>query len=227
MTGTEDIIGGHLGYAKTFIPDYTPSDYNEKSDKYRISDVYFKLYPSCRHTHATIEAAIALHDKYHLAPEDIEEIIIHTNSHAAQISIPNPTTYIAARFSQQYAVSVALLTGTAMVQQFTDEYTTLPLVKQMIQKVKIEVDEKLEKQWPEKWSSIVEIRDIKGTSYKKYIEDPKGGILYPIKIDEIIGKVKGLLVPQLGEKKTEQVITMCMNLEDISDINDIAVLVTR
>jgi len=225
MTGAPDIIGGHLGFAKTFVDQYQPSDFNENGNTYRITDVYFKLYPSCRHTHATIEAGIALYEKYHVAPGDIDKIIIYTNSHASQISIPKPTTYIAARFSQQYAVSVALLTGTALVQQFTNEYTVRPIVQDMINKVEVIVDDVLDRQWPEKWSSRVEIHTKNNNIYSEYIEEPKGGTLRPILPKEIVDKARGLMEPYLDSDKTEQVFQMVMNLEEIEDVNQIAEMV--
>lgn len=78
-------------------------------ERYCIDQSYLKPYPSCRHTHCAIEAAIAISEEVPF--EDLERIEVITYGHAIELAgqIDFPTTIGEAKFSIKYAVAVALV----------------------------------------------------------------------------------------------------------------------
>lgn len=78
-------------------------------ERYCIDQSYLKPYPSCRHTHCAIEAAIAIGEE--VSFWDLERIEVITYGHAIELAgqIDLPTTIGEAKFSIKYAVAVALV----------------------------------------------------------------------------------------------------------------------
>lgn len=85
-------------------------------EAFTISESYLKPYPSCRHTHCGIEAAIYAREKLReagLGPDDIGDIQLFIYENAIRIAgqIVVPENQDAAKFSVQYSLAVALATG--------------------------------------------------------------------------------------------------------------------
>ena len=85
-------------------------------EAYTICESYLKPYPSCRHTHCGIEAAIALRDELSgmgKGIDDIERVELYIYENAIRIAgqIRVPATMDEAKFSVHYSLAVALATG--------------------------------------------------------------------------------------------------------------------
>lgn len=86
------------------------------NEKFTICDSYLKLYPTCRHTHSCIEAALTIRKKlqnYINNWEEIEAINIYIYPNAIQSAgmIRYPKNTQEAKFSIYYTVALALING--------------------------------------------------------------------------------------------------------------------
>jgi 2-methylcitrate dehydratase PrpD len=97
----------------------------------------YKQYPCCASTHAAVDAALALVNEHgRLAPEAVESIqswtsprrLIHTNR-------PEPATALDAKFSIQYCIGRALVTGSVLFEHFEGDAHREPAVRKMTSRV--------------------------------------------------------------------------------------------
>ncbi len=85
--------------------------------------VSFKPWPSCRGTHAHVEAAIALRRQHGISGDDIDSIEVTVSPFFAILCEPpaakrRPKTAIDAKFSIPFTVAVALDAGTVRLEDF-------------------------------------------------------------------------------------------------------------
>lgn len=96
---------------------------------YLIHDGYIKLYPSCRHTHCGIEAAIALHER--AGGEKIRRVEVHIYPNAIRLAgIRYPKDADETKFSVPYTLACGLAYGAYGVDymdppRMTEEITAL------------------------------------------------------------------------------------------------------
>jgi 2-methylcitrate dehydratase PrpD len=90
---------------------------------WRVDALSFKPWPSCRGTHAAIEAALVLRAQRPFDPEQVERIVIEGGSVQAMLAEPlaaksTPTTSIEAKFSLPFTVALALRRGAVTLDSF-------------------------------------------------------------------------------------------------------------
>lgn len=85
--------------------------------------VSFKPWPSCRGTHAYIEAALRLRAEHAIEPQQVEKVVAHGAALNRMLAEPParkqaPQTSIDAKFSIPYCVAVALRRGAVCLDDF-------------------------------------------------------------------------------------------------------------
>ena len=207
LKGPKDAVGGKRGFLKVMTDDpHTEylTDFN--SDTLCIEQIYQKVYAACRHAHPAIEASLALRDSVKI--EDIESVEVrayklavagHDHTEIESIS--------SAKMSIPFSVAVALVTGEAGLNAFTDETICNPAILSLAKKVQVVVDEELTAQSPAKRASIVTIHTISG-SFTKQVDYPKGEPENPLSQQELEDKFRGLaMYGGLTEKECDEVIS--------------------
>jgi len=227
FTGTPTIIEGELGFAKIAAKEYNLERLIEGlGEKFEIRNCSIKLHSCCRQVHPTIDAILDLRNKYGIGPEDVEEIIVRTFSVAARANNPDPKTITAAKYSIQYVVAVALIDGEVSIRQFTEKKLKDPQVLNLLKKVKVVADEKLDRLYDEKWPAIVDVRTKDGKEYSEYISLPRGEPENPLSMAEIKEKFMGLATTALSNEKSEELFKMIINLEKVENIGELSELLT-
>ncbi len=114
ISGSETILEGREGFLRAMVGKVDQEMVSkELEDHYSILDIYIKKYPSCRHTHSTIDATLELGKNSEIALESIKKIKVRLDPLAAKIAISNPDSNVGVKFSQQFAVAVALAEKTS------------------------------------------------------------------------------------------------------------------
>lgn len=114
-------------------------------ERFHGDDLSFKLWPSCRGTHAFIEAALALRARHGFLPGDIEEIVMTGGPVQRMLAEPQaqkraPQTAIDAKFSLPFTTAAALVHGRIDLDSFTHERLTDRDVLQLAQRSRFEID---------------------------------------------------------------------------------------
>jgi 2-methylcitrate dehydratase PrpD len=102
--------------------------------------IWLKYYPACGGNHSPIEAALKLRQQYSLNPDDIVEVDCAIAPYLPQMLIHHhPKTGLEGKFSLEFAVSVALIDGEALLPQFTTERVNAPDIQAFMSKVKYHI----------------------------------------------------------------------------------------
>ncbi|MEL7565940.1 MAG: MmgE/PrpD family protein [Dehalobacterium sp.] len=185
-----------------------------------ISDVYFKVYPCCRHAHHAAEAAINLSKRL---PENagIEKVVVRTYDLAAHLLDRYPhhsDNQVAYQFSIPYVVAFALLNRNMNVFNYVVENLRIPEVMQLASKVEIVSDPELTAIYPNVTPSIVEVYG-EGYTDSERCEIPKGDPREPVTPAELEQKFRDLTEPILGKEGAEELKAAVYNLENIDNIS--------
>jgi 2-methylcitrate dehydratase PrpD len=124
--------------------------------EYAILENGYKLYPSCRHTHTAIDAALELWEK--VRDSDIVEVQVHTYRAAVGVASRWPVRdKYNARFSMEYLIALTLIRGVPTMKTI-EENLENESVRRLADKIKVAVDPELDTLYPELMPARVIVR---------------------------------------------------------------------
>jgi 2-methylcitrate dehydratase PrpD len=133
------ILEAPLGYLKIFSAGpYEAAKAIADLDHWSLMSpgLSVKKYPCCYCTHATIDAALALKQRFAISTEDIVAITCEvTPFFLSPLIHHRPTTGLEGKFSLEYAVSAALIDSKVVLATFTDEMVQRPQARRLLEKV--------------------------------------------------------------------------------------------
>lgn len=191
FTGPPEILEGKKGFFAAACPDADPDAVLRAPDaSWQLCQTSIKPWPSCRHTHPVIDAALELHNR--MEGSEIDRIDVATYQAALDVcDRPEPDNQYAAKFSLQHCVSVALLDGKVGFESFgSDQRDRLVDVRK---KVSLTVSEAIESDYPEHWGGMVKVMARGGAGFSAFRRDCKGDPESPLNNDEMIAKAGELL----------------------------------
>lgn len=223
----EDALGGKRGFLKVmtdnpkleYITDFT-------GDKYMIEGVYMKSYAACRHCHPSIEAALHIRQQAGFDLSKIEKIQVDTYKLAVgghdHIEIKGANS---AKMSIPYSLSVALKTGKAGLDEFTEDYLNDSEILSVTSKVSVKDIDELTELCPHKRVAIVTVKTTNG-NYCERVDYPKGEPENPLSLKELEDKFHSLATfGGLTQEECDEVLAEIWK-EDFS-INKIMNLVCK
>lgn len=145
-------------------------------ETFTINESYLKLYPSCRHTHCGIDAAVAIRRRMEadgLGPDAVEaiEVTIYPSAIKSTGHTPYPTTVDEAKFSLHYCLAAALEKGEFGLAEL--EVSSCSLTDLLVPKMKITPDPELENRAKGIRGAVVTIT-AGGNTYTETVLTPKG-----------------------------------------------------
>ncbi|MDR2967853.1 MAG: MmgE/PrpD family protein [Methanobacteriaceae archaeon] len=249
FTGVKSIIEGHEGFLKAMATvsfdeifnrlindeNYLKDFLDNEVGKYHINDVYFKMYPFCRHLHSSIDSTLSAKRKmindinnnnpnnsnnsnsnnnfYDFEEENIEKIIIETYKIASKHNNFHPKNKEDLKQSLPYAIAIATLHDDATLKIIENIDFNSYEFKNILNKIVIKENNKFNDLTPNYRPSKTIIKTTKGT-FKDFIKLPKGEVENPFKREDILKKF-GSLNPNFDLNK----LKLINNLES-SNIRD-------
>ena len=126
LIGPENCLEGPNGWFNAVTSKYDEKALFANYDHLLLHDTYFKLYPSCRHTHCVIEAGINLH--HSIDYENIKKIEVFIYPNAIKLAgIKFPKDADETKFSVYYTLACSLLFG-----EYNVNYMNPPLKSEII-----------------------------------------------------------------------------------------------
>ena len=239
LTADESIIETPLGFAKVFGHD-EEVDWEKASEglgktfnitALSTTGISIKPYPSCGCTHAGIDAALGLKEKYGVKSEDIAEVELATSPFEGQVVIHHrPKSGLEGKFSLEYTVARALHSGEVKLRHFTDGGVSEPAIKRLIERMK----------WVEKYppptfgqqrdsvgtqSVTVKLKD--GKEYSHEVRISKGLPQNPLTSDELAGKYKDCASTVLSKEGVDESLRMLSNLPQVKNIRELMPSITK
>ncbi len=145
VTGVENVFEGKFGFFRLYKADrYTTAPLFAPWWKtFHIDDLALKPYPSCRATHAPVDAALAL--SRDVDAREIADIRIVVPPVARQLAgkkfTEGDNPMISAQFSIEYTVATALLRRSLSLAHFNLEAIRDPAIHALMQRMRIETGE--------------------------------------------------------------------------------------
>lgn len=217
VAGCDDILEN--GFLKAFAD--TPKDGEIISDlgkKYLIEETYIKVHGGCRGNHAPTDVILSLVRDHQIPADEIREIRVKVDSVTLIAEIHNPANGKQAQFSIPFSIAVAILDGNASLYQFSDEKVNDRRVRELMDRVSVEVDKSLDKDYPHKRGSHGEIVLKDGRRLSSAIDIARGEPESPLTVEEIQEKFVLLTHDVLG-KRSKRVCEMVMALENLEEVN--------
>jgi 2-methylcitrate dehydratase PrpD len=159
--------------------------------------------------------------------DDIGSIVVRHARNAKQ-DRTSPTTArpLHARLSIQYGIASIIVRGRAGLKEYEDDAIADPEVRRVSDLVRIEVDEEIQKLYPNPRSMIVEIRDRSGAGVSSRIDHAKGDPENPMTDDELRAKFRDVTAGVIDEARAEAIVTSAMSIRECADISSFASLLS-
>jgi 2-methylcitrate dehydratase len=194
-------------------------------EEYLITECEYKAFPTEALTHQPITAVLNLLAEHPIDPRTIKDILIETTTRGADIlsdpSKYNPTTKETADHSLPYCIAVAAARGTVLPSDFTAQRLQDPLIRELIQKVKVKAHPQIDDLFPQVKRAICTIHTEDGAEYTNQEDFAKGSREYPLSDEELVSKFKANSSQQMSEDRMTAIIEAIFNLEQVSDISEV------
>jgi 2-methylcitrate dehydratase PrpD len=215
--GADSILEG--GFLKAFADHPATADMlTGLGTDFRIFETYVKVHGGCRGNHAPVDVVRDVVKANAIKPEAIASLLIRVDSvtHAAEIH--EPANGNEAQFSIAFAVAAALVKGDASIFQYTDANLADPRIREVMSRIRVEVDKRLDEGYPDKRASSAEITLADGRRFTGHIDNAKGEPECPLSAADIESKFL-VLTRDILAGGGERVRDLVMGLETIQDLN--------
>lgn len=203
MQGPTEALEGQNGWFHA-VTDDVHEEFMKGSDHLLLHDCYFKLYPSCRHTHCGIDAAVALHEK--VKAEDVDAVNVYIYPNAIKLAgIKIPKDQDETKFSIQYTLACALLNGSYGISDMDPPRLTEDVLA-LIEKSHLIPDSSMEDRAKGIRGTRVELILKNGTKIDEKVLVPKGDPEKTLTRDDIIEKLKVCAGEQADENTLKKLV---------------------
>ena len=226
FTGTFDAIGGRHGYFDLFGNDnMDPSTVLADLGKEYYTDGDIKPWPSCRITHAPIQAVLELVRENDIKPADVEKIVVTLQEgNGSLVDFPYQPGLEVPNFNLRFDLALALVKGAVIPQYFEDSYQNDPEIVRVATEL---VDVAYSPEMKDLFSADVEIALKDGKSVSRFIGHPKGTLnADPMTREEFLDKYFTNMEYSgfVSRAQAEEILDACERFEVIDDVNDFVAL---
>lgn len=191
FTGPPAILEGPQGLYAGACPDPDPDAVLRNPDApWQVHLTSIKPWPSCRHTHPVIDAALELSAK--IDAREIESVDVAV--YQASIDVcdrPDPDSEYEAKFSLQHCVGVSLLDGKCDFASF--DAPARDRVRALRARIGVRAGDAYTAAYPKDWGGEVTVVLKDGTSRTAARTACKGDPEAPLSPDEMVSKARDLL----------------------------------
>ena len=243
MTGPLALFEGPKGFQEIFDMKL---DYDWSKERFQLLPrCVLKQYNAEVHSQASIEAVIALRNKWNIKLATIEKVTVTTFLTAYHIigsgaygDRTNVETKEQADHSLFYLVAVALIDGNIYPAQFKPARIKKRDVQQLLKKVSVKTGFPLHKPtkvaglldpyteaYPQKMKAKVKIHLKNGKVLSEFREDYHGFYTRPFTWEDAVNKFNRLTARAISVKKQSKIIAMINQMDTVKDMKDILQLV--
>lgn len=191
ITGAKDVLEGPYGFFNLYERgDYDQERlYDELGNRFDGMKLSIKPYPSCRMTHASIDAAIAVRENDKLNPFEIEEVVVRVSRMVFDMVggpfVIRENPQVDAQFSIPYNVAVGIIKGDVFLKDFDESSIRDPRVLELSKKIRVEADPTL----PERDMGTADIQvKTRNAIFREKVDQVKGNPLNPMDMNDCVKK---------------------------------------
>ena len=191
FTGPPAILEGPQGLFAGACPDSDPAAVLRDPDEpWQVHQTSIKPWPSCRHTHPVIDAAIELSGKIDI--DNIESVDVAAYQAAIDVcDRPVPESEYEAKFSLQHCVGISLMDGKNEFASY--DPSSRDRAAELRKLISVRAGENYTAAYPKDWGGEVTVNLKGGGSVTAVRNACKGDPELPLNRDEMIAKARELL----------------------------------
>ncbi len=164
------------------------------------SGLKVKRFPNCGSAHRAMDGVLTLMQENDFTPDQVEAVHVRAPvTHLNNLMHMNPQDGLQAKFSLEYGVAVALLTGAATLQDFTDAAVGRADIRAFLPRVHRHPVDKAEGEFP----TEVEIVLQDGRVFQTAVAMPAGSLAAPFTLDQHWAKLDGCAAGFLAPDRIE------------------------
>ena len=225
FTGARKIFEGKQGMAAGMSSD---ADARWLTDglgtRWATAETSFKFHASCRHTHPSADALLALMQEHKVKADDIASVTAHVHQGALDVLGPvtDPQTIHQSKFSMGFVLALVANLQRASLADFTDDALRDTKLRAFHDKVAMTLDPIVDQAYPKRWFGHVSVKTRDGRELDKRIESPKGDPDNVLSRAELEDKALRLAAFTGGANAAEMkdVIARIWQLHDAADVRD-------
>ena len=183
-------------------------DSGDKWSHYELLDAYIKVHPTCAHLHGVNDAVAGLIKEHALTADDVAKVEVGICAAAHEFDNPAPDNDLAARFSASATIAIALHDGKLGITNISDDKLDAPGVRDLMQRVHVSYDPKLDAGYPEGRPSRVDISCHDGRDLTLSIIHPLGDCTNPLGGAARRAKARELFSHRFGEAATDEILSV-------------------
>ncbi|MFQ5710543.1 MAG: MmgE/PrpD family protein [Candidatus Geothermarchaeales archaeon] len=187
---------------------------------FEVMNLAIKRYSCCAFLHPGLDALLNLMDEHEIDPDEIRRITLRYPKSGARL-IDNPALR---SHSAQYILSVAAYNKRVMIDDILYEKPTDPRIMELSRRVRVAYDSELDRLFPERYPSIIEIETEDGKTLEDRVDHARGTPENPMTRDEIEEKFKALATTTADEERTREIIKVVDGLEKAHSIDELTEL---
>jgi 2-methylcitrate dehydratase PrpD len=188
----------------------------ELGTTFEIMNTGFKIYSSCRVTHAPLDAFFIIMHENNLAFDDIREVTVKVPAGAlSQINGNELLTH-----NMQYVLAVAAVNGDITSDQFHQKSND-PRVSDLSKRVKVIAEPKLEESLATKRSGIVNLITTSGKEFEQRVDDATGEPGNPLSQHKLEEKFINLAEQVLPKEQVGKILQSVSRLEELQNIGSL------
>ena len=219
FTSATNIFEGRRGFFDVLAPEYDLDILTDKlGSKWEIFQNGLKPYACGVVNHPLIDAMIKFKNENQFNINNIKGIKAYVHHLVPELvgHKQHPTIGLEGKFSFHHSMAVGLLHGRATPLEYTDTIVKDTDVEKLRNIIQCEIREDFNEE-----QAIVEITYKDNTVTVVEIESCSGSPENPLTDKQLIDKFNILVQGTLGEKKTEELLGVLWNLEQVDDMSSI------
>lgn len=234
IKGVENSLEGRAGLFNLYFGgEYDPASLTaELGKRFEGTNVSFKPWPACRHSHTYIDATLRLVREHDIKSEAVEQITAVVGGSAQQLCEPleerrRPKLSIQAKVSIPFTIAVAVARRQAVIGDFLPEGLKDPAVLQIAEKVIYRSDPRLVGIGGGTAPGVVEIKTRDGKLYSERVDFAYGHPRNPLSMEDLIEKFRDCArysARPLSKDRVDRVIQLVTKLEEVEDIGQVTQL---
>ena len=223
FTGVSDPFTGEHNFFEAFSPNCRPELLGEGlGSHYEIMLTNIKKFSVGGPIQAPLEALLLLMEKHGITSKNVQSICARLPEWGARTvnnrDIPD--------INLQYILAVTLLDGNLTFEKARSfEDMKAPAVLQMEKCITLIGDPELNDPKALR-QAIVEVTTRDGANFREHIVHVPGMAENPMTTEEVEKKCRGLFIPFLGEDRSQKLINMIWNLEQVRNVHELRPLLS-
>jgi len=191
-------------------------------ERYFLSELAIKLYACCAFLHPALDGILELLDAGEVTPEAVAAITLRFSHSGRSIIDDNELKSHRA----QYILPIGLFNRTIVLDDILQEPRD-PRIRELSQNTRVIGDDELERFYPGRYPSIVELTLRDGRVASRRVDWPRGYPQNPVSASDIEAKFLGLATVAVDEPMARRIVDLVADLDGLERVDELAALLAR